>query len=193
MPRRGARQLNALQIWKDVPMDFKPPKKNENLLDRLTALASGKENLLDVLEREHQEVKELLEKILKAEKAPERKALFKKFQPAFLAHAHAEEVMFYPLLKQAKEKQSRTDAIEGYIEHHLAEGLVKALAKSGPITGEDWTARCHVVKDLIEHHIKEEQNTIFKDARKNLGEAKLEALVPLFDLAKKKFLARAKI
>jgi hemerythrin superfamily protein len=173
-------------------MSLKTPKKSENLMDRLTAIASGKENLLDVLEREHQEVKELLEKILKAEKAPERKALFKKFQPAFLAHAHAEEVMFYPLLKKAKEKQSRTDAIEGYIEHHLAEGLVKELAKTGPVTGEDWSARCHVVKDLVEHHIKEEQDTIFKDARKNLGEAKLEALVPVFDLAKKKFLARAK-
>jgi len=169
---------------------MKQDNETADILDRIIAATSGKDDLLDVLKREHREASALLDEILDTEGAVKRSALFKKLKPALLSHLHGEEAVFYPLLKRHAEKKIKTDAIEGFVEHNLAKGLVKQLDGVVAKASAEWTARCKVLKELVAHHVKEEESTIWKDARKHLGAAKLEQLVAPYQAAKKKFLAR---
>lgn len=144
--------------------------------------AERHESLLDVLHQEHEEVKELLEAMLDSEDRKERKELFAKFKPAIIGHSHAEEEMFYPLLEE--DESSRTDALESYVEHHIVERQIEELDKMAEKESDEWTAGCQVLKELVEHHIQEEEKKIFKEARRQLGKERLEELVEEFEAAK---------
>jgi hypothetical protein len=170
-------------------MALKNNDETADILDRIIAATSGKDDLLDVLKREHREAAALLDEILETEEVAKRSALFKKLRPALLSHLHGEEAVFYPLLKR-QGKKVKTDAIEGFVEHHLAKGLINKLDHMSGKTSAEWTARCKVLKELVAHHVKEEESTIWKDARKHLGPSKLEQLVAPYQQAKKKFLDR---
>lgn len=165
--------------------------KKSGTAKRVGTAATGKETLLDVLHREHDEVAELLDGILETEDSAERTRLFDQMKPSLIAHLHGEEQVFYPLLKAQEDKNTKTEAIEGFLEHHLAAGMAEQLAKMKPNTSEEWTARCKVLKDLVEHHVEEEESTIWKEARKHLGKDKLQELKSAYEAAKEKFLAHA--
>ncbi len=146
-------------------------------------------NLLDQLKRDHREVKSLLSKMMKSEDPEERTELFDQFKPALVAHSKAEEEMFYPLLRESDEEEARTDSIESYVEHGIVEQLLQELDGLKDTESEEWTARCKVLNDLVSHHVKEEESTIFKDARKVLGNARLKELLPEFEATKEKHMS----
>jgi hemerythrin-like domain-containing protein len=141
--------------------------------------------LLKVLENEHRQVKQMLKDLVNAEDASEREEIFGRLKPELEAHSHGEEEAFYPLLK--KEKESKTTAIGAYVEHHIAERLIQEMDAMD--TGdEEWEARAKVLKDVVEHHIEEEESEIWKEARKLLGREKLAELTPDYMAAKERYL-----
>ena len=54
-----------------------------------------------------------------------------------------------------------------------------------PIREADkWTARCTVLKELLEHHIDEEENEMFKTARNQFDQKTLAKIGEEFKMAK---------
>ncbi len=49
---------------------------------------------------------------------------------------------------------------------------------------DEWTAKCTVLQDLVEHHVEEEESQLFKDARQVLGKERLTELADKFEAAK---------
>ena len=143
------------------------------------------ESLLKVLENEHRQVKQMLKELVNAEDADERAEIFGRLKPELEAHSHGEEEAFYPLLK--KEEESKTTAIEAYVEHHIAERLIQEM-DSMDKGDEEWEARAKVLKDVVEHHIEEEESEIWKEARKLLGKEKLAELTPDYMAVKERYL-----
>jgi len=95
----------------------------------------------------------------------------------------AEEITFYqPLLAK---KEARKDALEGVEEHHASEMVFKELEKM-PKGEDQWGAKMSVFKELVEHHVKEEEGKIFKTAEKALGEDKLQSIMKQFEQEKQK-------
>ncbi|MNZ98441.1 hypothetical protein D3C78_1177240 [compost metagenome] len=61
-------------------------------------------------------------------------------------------------------------------EHRTVDSLVLPDLKATDPTQPEFAGRVKVVKELLEHHIEEEEKEMFPHAKKLLGKAKLDAL-----------------
>lgn len=145
--------------------------------------------ILQYLKKDHEEVKSLLEQLTNtSERATKkREQIFTKIKTELTAHAHAEERVFYEPLKEHEE--SKPDALEGDVEHKIVERLMEEMAAE-PMGEETWTAKATVLKELVEHHVKEEESDFFKKARKLFSKQELEEMGAEMEAEKQKELGR---
>jgi len=80
-------------------------------------------------------------------------------------------------------KEAREDAMEGMEEHHVSDMVLKEL-ETMPKGEDQWGAKMAVFKELVEHHVKEEEGKIFKAAEKVLGQDKLQSIMKQFEQEK---------
>lgn len=81
---------------------------------------------------------------------------------------------------------------EALEEHRAAEDLVLPdLMNTDPAT-EQFSGRAKVLKELIEHHIEEEESEMFKDAKTLLDKDQLTQLGEQMESRKKELLAELK-
>lgn len=95
----------------------------------------------------------------------------------------SEEGTFYPQL--LVKKGAREDAMEGIEEHHVAEMVLKELEKM-PKGEDQWGAKMSAFKELVEHHIKEEEGAIFKSAEQALSQDEFEKIMKQFEQEERK-------
>src|ERR1044071_5694638 len=89
-----------------------------------------------------------------------------------LAHAHAEQNVLYKKMEKSDDEKARSFALEGTNEHQLVETQLQQMSRARNKTSEQWTAHLKVLRDLVEHHVKEEESTGFSCARREFdGEA----------------------
>jgi hypothetical protein len=138
-----------------------------------------------ILKKDHEEVKGILGKLKETkESAPKkREELFQKLRTELVPHMKSEESAFYqPLLAK---KDAREDAMEGMEEHHVAEMVLKELEKM-PKGEDEWGAKMSVFKEIVEHHIQEEETRVFKSAEKALGHEEIQNIMKQFEQEKQK-------
>ena len=91
-------------------------------------------------------------------------------------HTQLEEQILYPAFKAAGGKDEAEMYYEAKEEHRTVDSLVLPdLKKTDPTTPE-FAGRVKVVKELLEHHIEEEETEMFPQAKKLLGKEKLDQL-----------------
>ena len=88
-------------------------------------------------------------------------------------HEAIEEQLLYPALRPHAE--AHDIVLEGIEEHHVADILIKELHKVRK-DNEKWGAKFGVLKESVEHHIKEEERMMFPAARAALSREELLAL-----------------
>jgi len=125
------------------------------------------QDVLDTLKQEHDEVKELLNQLVKSESGATRKSLLKKIKLALVPHSRAEEKVVYNAIIAKKDNEAKIDGEEGYHEHGLADKMIATLSKISSATSPQFSAGAKVLKELIEHHISEEEKNVWKDVRKH--------------------------
>ena len=138
----------------------------------LNMLSSGtQDSLLGLLKSDHAKVKALLGQILDSEDGKERIRLFREFARELTAHSRAEEKVLYRRMQ--KSEDGKDEALEGFVEHQVADGLTADLKRARSPAADAWTARCTVLKELLEHHIEEEEGEFFRTARRMFDRATL--------------------
>ena len=142
-----------------------------------------------LLKKDHVEVKGILGQLIETNKTKKREELFDTLRLELVPHMKAEESTFYPPLM--KKKEAREDAMEGIEEHHVSEMVLKELEKM-PKDEDQWQAKIKVFKELVEHHIEEEESKIFKSAKKTLEKDELEDIMKKFNKEKEKIKKRLK-
>jgi hypothetical protein len=143
-------------------------------------------DILDTLKKEHDEVKDLLGKLVASEKAGERTKLLKQIKAALVPHVRAEEKVVYDAIIARKDKDAKIDGNEGYFEHAHGDMALKTLGKIKPASSPEFTAAAKVLKELIEHHVKEEESAVWRDVRKHFdAKARIE-MNRKFEAEKKK-------
>lgn len=131
-------------------------------------------NALTLLKKDHDEVKELLEKIdATTERSSQREKLFAKLREELRLHEAIEEEIFYPALEQ--HRKARDIVLEGYEEHQVVDYIAEDLA-AVPFDDPAWHAKFSVMKENILHHIKEEEGEMFEAARAVLESEELDEL-----------------
>jgi hemerythrin superfamily protein len=125
-----------------------------------------------LLKDQHREV-ELLFKQLESSKDNEQKqALFEELADNLAAHSAIEEEIFYPAAYAKRTKELLQEAVE---EHLAVKRLLSDLLGMTP-DDESFDAKVTVLKEQVEHHVKEEEGELFKKVKKELSSDELEAL-----------------
>ena len=137
--------------------------------------ASDTPDAIQILEREHRHFEELLKQ---GEDTTDRaRATRRELLAALTADVNAHELMeekvLYPALQE--DPRAREIALEGFEEHHVADLIAKELSAIAP-NDETWGAKFKVLKENIEHHIKEEERLMFPLARGIFSREELRAL-----------------
>ncbi|HEX6980820.1 MAG TPA: hemerythrin domain-containing protein [Alphaproteobacteria bacterium] len=122
-------------------------------------------DIYQVIKQDHDRMRAMLEELCATENgdAARREELFVPFKNELLMHQHVEEAVVYHRLKEIEE--TRAEALEAINEHHLADVLAEELAIM-PKDSDEWFAKFGVLRELIEHHMKEEEGEFFAAARK---------------------------
>lgn len=126
-------------------------------------------DLLDTLKEEHEEVAALLKQMVDSKSGAERKSLLKKIKTALVPHVRAEEKVLYDAILEVKDKDANQDGEEGYLEHGLADRMLATLGKITNAMSPEFGAAAKVLKELVEHHVKEEENAVWSDAKKHFS------------------------
>ena len=157
----------------------------------LRAALGMAEGILQSLHNDHQEVAGLIESILSRKESQERSTLFKEMMTKLLAHSHAEQSVLYRKLEKSKSEESRKFALQGMNEHQIVEQQLQTMARARNKNAEQWTAQLCVLRDLVDHHVEEEESTGFSCARDEFDSDELEKLGQQFERQKEKLLAEA--
>jgi hypothetical protein len=121
--------------------------------------------ILDTLKQEHEEVAELLKKLVDSETGAARKRLLAKIGAALLPHLNAEQTVLYDALIAVGDKKIQQDGHEGYIEHELAAATLGQLGTIANAMSPEFGAAAKVLKELVEHHVQEEEKNVWADAK----------------------------
>ncbi|HYE27830.1 MAG TPA: hemerythrin domain-containing protein [Allosphingosinicella sp.] len=132
----------------------------------------------DALKAEHDATKAVFDQLEATEdhQTAMRTTLLMKLKYALTKHAHEEESVIYPALRQANSAHD-ADALNGehgYVKTYLYE--LESLPKDSP----DWLARVRDFRAMLEEHIRMEEEEVFPAFRATLSEeqnAKLTSLM----------------
>ncbi|HVG30940.1 MAG TPA: hemerythrin domain-containing protein [Pyrinomonadaceae bacterium] len=140
---------------------------------------------ITLLKADHEKVSGIFAKLEETTEraAKTREELFTQLKQELDVHAHIEETIFYPVLKQ--EAETRDITMEGFEEHHVIKTLLKEL-EGQSVETEQWTAKLKVLKENVEHHVEEEEGEMFKGAREVLSKEQIEDLGARMEAEKKR-------
>ena len=143
-------------------------------------------DLYQLIKQDHRKIKRLFERLAEAESgSPSQARLFAELKRELELHTTVEEKYFYPVLQQHDEAR---DLIEEAIEEHSD---VKAtLEELDQADKEDdrWAEELSELQQDVEHHVEEEENTVFPIATELLDAAQADAIAR--DIQKEKAAAQ---
>lgn len=147
-------------------------------------------DVLALLRQDHQTMKALFAKMEKTTEkgAATRRKLLDKIAREIQAHTTAEEETFYQPFRNATDSEEGEEMYyEANEEHHVVDLVLPELLKSDPATPV-FAAKAKVLKELVEHHMKEEEKGMFKQARALFDREELRSMGEAFARRKRQLL-----
>ncbi|WP_110968419.1 hemerythrin domain-containing protein [Pseudomonas huaxiensis] len=144
-------------------------------------------NAIDLLIQDHKLVKKLLQELSSTtERAVKKRVeLLHRIEHELQIHTSLEEKILYPAIKQAGGKEEAKMYYEAKEEHRTVDSLVLPDLLHTETGTVEFTGRVKVMKELLEHHIEEEESELFPTAKKLLGKDALEELGRAMEAQKK--------
>ena len=131
-------------------------------------------NAFELLMNDHRKVSEIFDRMESGD-ASLRRELFPRLKQELDVHAHVEETILYPALKERAE--TRDLATHAYAEHNEVKQLLDELQAG--LTGTDdgaWGTKLAKLRQSVEHHVREEEGKMFTSARAALDEDQIAQL-----------------
>jgi hemerythrin-like domain-containing protein len=141
-------------------------------------------DIFEVLTSEHEKVSKILEQMDQTSNraASRREKLVQNLNTNLLPHMYAEEQYFYQILL---DETSEQEDVYSALEAHRAAKMVLSDLTEAAADDPRWMARLKVLKELIEHHVEEEESQIFDIARKVIDEERSNEVAKRFKELKK--------
>ncbi|MDB6141546.1 MAG: hypothetical protein JWP80_590 [Pseudomonas sp.] len=135
-------------------------------------------NAIDMLEQDHVRVKDILTQLSESTERgiKKRTDLLAKLEMELVIHTRLEEEILYPAFKEAGSKEQDIMYYEAKEEHRTVDSLVLPDLKITDPSTPEFAGRVKVCKELLEHHIEEEESEMFPQCEKLLGKEKLDEL-----------------
>lgn len=138
------------------------PLKNKKQMPNTKDFKSS--DIISLILRDHEEIKKLI-LVLKSTKVDitKKRPAYAQFENILSNHAKAEQESLYVHMK--KEDKLRPEGLEGDSEHAIADQLIKEI---GLIKNDkdNWMAKVKVLAELVDHHVKEEEENVLRHVRK---------------------------
>jgi hemerythrin superfamily protein len=124
--------------------------------------SSKVQDAITLLRADHKLVSTLFAEYEKTRSNSKKKTLVSQICTELSVHAQVEEEIFYPAVKQAlKDREMIPEAL---VEHATLKELIGQVEGIEP-DGEMFDAKIKVLSEYVKHHVKEEQNEIFPQAK----------------------------
>jgi len=117
-----------------------------------------------MLKDDHQRVARLFERFERTRGETQKERLANTICDELKIHAQLEEELFYPAARQAIAEQDLLNEAE--VEHASAKDLIAQIEGSFP-ADERYDALVTVLGEYIKHHVKEEEQEMFKKVRQS--------------------------
>jgi hemerythrin superfamily protein len=120
----------------------------------------------DLLEQQHRDVEKLFAALEGEEDSAKKTEIFEELAASLVAHDAIEREIFYPACEKA---MGMSDLLgESLVEHGVIEfSLYEAdQAQAQP----DFEFKCTVLKEMVQHHVDEEEDDFFPKVEKALGD-----------------------
>ncbi len=141
------------------------------------------ENIFNLIKTDHRKVGELFTRIERTtEKSTQtRERLYNALRTELTHHAEAEEKALYPSLRVTE--RTLEIGYEGTEEHSLIKFLLSKLDAT-PTEAHEFIARITTLREIVEHHVKEEEMEMFPKMKKAFTKEELDYIANAFVKAK---------
>lgn len=161
-------------------------KRTGSRSSRVAARTSAKPaDAIKLLKDDHREVKTWFKEFENLDDDAEKEALAQKICLALTVHAQIEEELFYPALRKAIDDDDLLDEAE--VEHASAKQLIADIQSMTP-DDRLFDAKIKVLGEYVMHHVGEEENEMFPEARES--DVDLKALGAQLAKRKKELMAK---
>lgn len=139
----------------------------------------------ELLKKDHDKVRKLLGELTSGGTAKKRRDLLEEIEKELKVHTQVEEEIFYPAFKKANGAEHNTMYFEATEEHRAIEELILPDLKKADPEDDRFAGRAKVLKELVEHHAKDEEQEMFPEARKSFTKEQLIELGERIEKRKK--------
>jgi hemerythrin superfamily protein len=126
----------------------------------------------ELLKADHKRVAALFD-LLETASGKSKLDVFKRIKRELELHSQSEEEIFYPAIEKPEATHDLT--LEAYEEHKVVKTLLAELS-GAKAADDEWQAKAKVLRENVEHHVKEEENELFDKADDVLSDEEIERL-----------------
>jgi hemerythrin superfamily protein len=145
----------------------------------------GTMNAIELLKADHKTVDKLFQQI-EATETEEHKKIFEQIYQELEVHAHIEETIFYPALKEKGDDELKDLTLEAVEEHRQMKMFLKEIS-SLTDDSEKLDPKLKVLIEDTRHHVMEEEGEMFKMVEEQFDAATIEEWGTQMAEEKKKF------
>lgn len=128
-------------------------------------------DVLQEIKKEHDQFRNLIEKVENST-GNSKKTAFDSLKKELDSHHEAEEQVVFPDVKSKSDEDGKAMVREMIEEHNLVSYQLSLLDRTS-LENETWDAKFQVLKEIVTHHLDEEEDEFFKQAKKVLTKAEL--------------------
>ncbi|GAB3486735.1 hemerythrin domain-containing protein [Amycolatopsis cihanbeyliensis] len=138
-------------------------------------------DVVELILADHRRFEQLLQGL--RESGTDHAALRAELATLLVAHAEAEEDEVYPKLR--REASTDHDVEHGEEEHAEINQALLAFLELTELAGDTYEGILDKLTEVVDHHTEEEEETLLKDATRNLAETERERLGVAFVASRK--------
>jgi hemerythrin superfamily protein len=118
-----------------------------------------------LLKADHRTVEQLFSEFEEAKRSDQKARIVKQICTELTVHAKLEESDFYPAAQEALNSDDEDLVDEAKVEHASLKWLIGQLESAGP-DADLYDAKVTVLKEYVQHHVKEEEKEMFPKLKK---------------------------
>jgi hemerythrin superfamily protein len=132
-------------------------------------------DVYQVLMQDHRIVDELFKEIEKSDdrEVTRREQLFARLRKELEDHTLIEENIFYPWIEKLLSTKELVE--QSFEEHADFEAILQEIFQMRT-NQDDWLEKINELKDVVQRHVRREEDKMFPAARKALDESRAEKL-----------------
>ncbi|MEG3898344.1 MULTISPECIES: hemerythrin domain-containing protein [unclassified Microcoleus] len=135
-------------------------------------------NITEIISMDHRKADTLFMEIEKTDDPKKLQEFFGQLYKDLSVHAEAEEQIVYPAIRSYYSNTQELYDEQAEMKQMLAQ--IKAMNPSS----SDFKAQIKLLKTAVQDHVKEEENDMFPQIRRNFSEAQMEQMATQFKAAK---------